>query len=198
MTSFIERIRTRSEAFQLLGLSESAAPGEIRAAWRRMAFEVHPDRTGGDYSDFMRAKAAYDLVRDDAAPHPDCAAVRPRRNFRTGAAPAGGARPRVATRRTPLTLLALKECRALLREMAGHSENDGCGNDGNGGGSGQGSGALHLPEAVERQGRSLTYIVPTPLVEGLNRVALPTALLEDNRKVRPRILTVRAAQSGAA
>src|SRR6056297_1469605 len=187
MTSPIERIRARSEAFQVLGLSESAAPGEIRAAWRRMAFEVHPDRTGGDYAHFMRAKEAYDLVRDDGESGAACATGGTGQRFRTGVATPAGARPRVATRRTPLALEAMEACRALLRETGGDPESDGEAGE---------AATEHLPEAIERHGRRLTYIVPTPLVEGLNRVALPTALLEDNRRVKPRILTVRAAQSG--
>ena len=186
MTSPIERMRARAEAFNVLGLSESAAPGEIRAAWRRVAFEVHPDRTGGDYADFMRAKAAYELLRPDGeAGAPSSASAT--RGFRTGRSPTG-ARPRVATRRVTLGAESVEACRALLETgEAGEPVPEAAA-----------SAAGHVPDAVERHGRSLTYIVETELSKGINRVALPTALLEDNRRVKPRIVTVRAARSGAA
>jgi hypothetical protein len=30
--------------------------------WKKMAFELHPDRNGGDSSEFIRVKDAYDIV----------------------------------------------------------------------------------------------------------------------------------------
>jgi len=177
MTSPIEKLRARSDAYAMLGLHEDAGPGEIHAAWRRVAFEVHPDRNGGDPAAFARAKAAYDLI----APSPARAGGRASAGARTGA------RPRVTTRYAPLSPEAIAACRALLCEAEAGRPADPCAM----------AATDHVPEAIRRHGRSLTYLVPTVLTAGVNRVALPTAVLEDPRRVKPRVLTVRAARSGA-
>ena len=44
---------------------------------------------------------------------------------------------------------------------------------------------------------NLTYVVPTPAAIGLNRVALPTALLDGSRSESPRILKVRLKEPAA-
>jgi hypothetical protein len=177
MTSPIEKLRARSDAYAMLGLHEDAGPGEIHAAWRRVAFEVHPDRNGGDPAAFERAKAAYDLIAPSAA----------RAGGGASAGARAGARPRVTTRYAPLSPEAIEACRALLREAEGGRPADPCAM----------TATDHVPEAIRRHGRSLTYLVPTVLTAGVNRVALPTAVLEDPRRVNPRVLTVRAARSGA-
>ena len=40
---------TRGEAFKILGLLDSATDDEIRAAYRRLMTQIHPDRGGSDY-----------------------------------------------------------------------------------------------------------------------------------------------------
>jgi hypothetical protein len=46
-------------AFTMLGLSSFAAIDEIKAAYRRKAFQIHPDR-GGDHSLMVDLNAAYE------------------------------------------------------------------------------------------------------------------------------------------
>ena len=46
----------------------------------------------------------------------------------------------------------------------------------------------HVPSAVYRMGRNLTYYVPTPLLKGRNAVALPTGMLSDARKTLPKLI----------
>lgn len=46
-------------AFAVLGLSSSATVAEIKAAYRRRAFQLHPDR-GGDLSAMIGLNAAYE------------------------------------------------------------------------------------------------------------------------------------------
>ncbi len=47
-----------SDPFALLGLHWPCSEADLRAAWRRAAFEHHPDR-GGTHDDFVRVQRAY-------------------------------------------------------------------------------------------------------------------------------------------
>ncbi len=47
------RVMNRSEAFEILGLSEKASSDDIEQAYKRLMLKVHPDRQG---SDWMAAK----------------------------------------------------------------------------------------------------------------------------------------------
>ena len=47
------------DAFSALGLSIIAPLAEIKAAYRRMAFQMHPDR-GGDHNAMVRLNVAYE------------------------------------------------------------------------------------------------------------------------------------------
>ena len=182
----IERMQARQAAYELLGLEPSADSGTIRAAWRRAAFAAHPDRNGGDYAPFMRAKEAYELIASAPAGRPT--------NAGSGTSSSGsgraGARPRVSTRLVELTEDAIAQCQALLSDETGGAAL---------GGEGQALeiAASHVPHAVRQHGRSLTFMVSDPLSPGLNRIALPTALLEDARRVKPQTIVVRAARGGA-
>jgi len=186
----IERVRARADAYAELGVAQSADSSEIRAAWRRLAFERHPDRPDGDYKEFVRAKAAYDLLQSDEAD------ADVRHAAWSGARPAH--RPRVRSRVVPLSEAAVSACRAALESQtaaaAGRPGETSLAPDRAPDGEAP---DCHVPQATLRQGRLLVYLVSTPLVPGLNRVALPTALLKDNRRVEPRVLTVRSAGGGS-
>lgn len=55
-----------TDPFAILGLAASAelTDDEVRAAWRRVAAQTHPDRAdGGDPAVFAAAAAAYTLLR---------------------------------------------------------------------------------------------------------------------------------------
>ena len=60
--NFVERVNALAGAREILGVGHRASVDEIRAAWKRLAFETHPDRNGGTRTAFDRAKAAYALL----------------------------------------------------------------------------------------------------------------------------------------
>lgn len=49
--------------YQILGVAPDASTEEIRAAWRRLSMEHHPDR-GGDTETMARINAAYECLSD--------------------------------------------------------------------------------------------------------------------------------------
>lgn len=54
--------------FSLLQVQWPCSEEEIKAAWRRLALEHHPDR-GGSQSEFIRIKTAYEAAIQYAASH---------------------------------------------------------------------------------------------------------------------------------
>ena len=53
--------------YDVLGVKPSATPSELRAAYRKMAFEIHPDtarQTPENLTDFVTLKAAYDTLME--------------------------------------------------------------------------------------------------------------------------------------
>jgi len=195
----IERVRARANAYDLLGVTHGSEPEEIRAAWRRMAFEMHPDRHGGDQSGFIRAKAAYDfLCRDEAYAYSTSAISREAVKVQRQSATMGRKRPVAAPRVTALRPEIVDACSDLLTQR--------CGGQGaafaahlrlhpdapteTGGDGGCAGGADHVPGAIERLGRQLVYLVASELAAGVNRVALPTAVLECTRRQKPQILAI--------
>ncbi len=186
----IEKGGARAAALRVLGLGPNVGALEIRAAWRRIVFETHPDRNTGTETEFTEAKAAYDYLRCDsanertgeAATDADCAAT-------AHAAPQGH-RPSITPRTIDLSPEARTACMALLATpiprdapqpvfRVGHSAPDHLAAQ---------EATDHVPDAIHRHGRQLIYLVGSPLAPGLNRVAIPTAALEDNRKVGPKIV----------
>jgi curved DNA-binding protein CbpA len=55
--------------YDTLGIGRSASSDEVRAAWKRVARELHPDRNPRSTaaSEFQQAKAAYDVLSDPTA-----------------------------------------------------------------------------------------------------------------------------------
>lgn len=56
---------TGADFYQVLGVRRSAADGEIRAAYRKLAQRWHPDRPTGDLETYQRIQRAYDVLSDD-------------------------------------------------------------------------------------------------------------------------------------
>lgn len=59
----------QDDYYEVLGVSRNATPDEIKKAFRRLAMKYHPDRNPGDAqaeARFKEAKAAYDILGDDA------------------------------------------------------------------------------------------------------------------------------------
>lgn len=50
--------------YNTLGVSKTASADEIKKAFRKLAMENHPDRTGGDDSKFKKINEAYDTLKD--------------------------------------------------------------------------------------------------------------------------------------
>jgi len=50
--------------YSVLGVPKNATDKDIKTAYRRLAKEHHPDRTGGDDSKFKQINEAYDTLKD--------------------------------------------------------------------------------------------------------------------------------------
>lgn len=53
--------------YRTLGITDAASPAEVKAAFRKLALKLHPDRTGNDpvkSARFARVTAAYDILSD--------------------------------------------------------------------------------------------------------------------------------------
>ncbi len=63
--NFFEKAQARAYAQEVLGLSGHPDHDDIRAAYKKLAFEKHPDRGTGTADEFARISAAYTLLKDD-------------------------------------------------------------------------------------------------------------------------------------
>lgn len=50
--------------YELLGVSKTATPEEIKKAYRKLAKEYHPDMANGDAAKFKSINEAYDILKD--------------------------------------------------------------------------------------------------------------------------------------
>ena len=58
----------KRDYYEILGLKRGAAPDEIKAAFRKLAMQLHPDRNPGDAqaeARFKEINEAYDVLKDD-------------------------------------------------------------------------------------------------------------------------------------
>ncbi len=175
-----------------------------------MAIAVHPNRKGGSVQKFKIARRAYELLCDLSERYPRPQVQKPRTDLgRTASVVPGIAaklkRPRVVTRIVDVTNDAEAQCQALLDKKDYAADGDAktvglvsaiCANDAT---------ALaedadpkdHVPQAIRRRGRRLSYIVTTPLGKGANRVALPTGELVHKRNVDPKMVNIESATEGS-
>lgn len=54
----------KRDYYEVLGISKSASPDEIKRAYRKMAHKYHPDKGGGDEAKFKEASEAYEVLKD--------------------------------------------------------------------------------------------------------------------------------------
>lgn len=162
----IDRIASRSQAFETLGVASNATKTEIRRAYRLLAFKKHPDQHPECGNEFSRITEAYRSICEHAkewgiieGDEVEAASVSPRRV----------SRPTLKASEQEFDAAAQAECEAFLND---------CG----------GEGAGHIAQAVYRMGRNLTYYVATPLAKGRNEVVLPTGMLSDTRKTLPKLI----------
>lgn len=52
-------------------MESGAPPSEVKAAYRRLALESHPDKNGGRESEFKRVTEAYNALKDGPAAGPE-------------------------------------------------------------------------------------------------------------------------------
>lgn len=51
--------------YNILGVTKSASPEEIKKAYRKLAHQYHPDKTGGDDKKFKEINEAYQVLSDE-------------------------------------------------------------------------------------------------------------------------------------
>ncbi|TMV09771.1 J domain-containing protein [Ruegeria sediminis] len=189
----IDKVRARTAALEELGVDVDAGPDEIREAWRRVAFQAHPDHSGGDNEDFARAKAAYDVLRKEGlAGSAHCA-----RNV-----PPKPRRPKIEVRVIEFSVEEMATCQALLDANVVSLDNlsfvdaDGLKEKPAQPAARDGAPKDHVAIAVRCHGRHLTYIVASTAEAGINRVALPASVLEHARRAKPKIVVFRCPKAG--
>lgn len=75
----IDRIKHRTDAFEVLGVSKGATLEEIKCAYRKLVFEVHPDKNPEGNDAFIRISQAYRYLCENANDlGPQVACPRPR------------------------------------------------------------------------------------------------------------------------
>ncbi len=171
----IQKAQAVNDAHQTLGVGAHATDVEIRDAWKKLAFAMHPDRGVGSDAELANINAAYSLLKERAVSRPLQQPANAQAAAKPATAPNAGKvspRPSLKPRVTDLGENALNE----LAEIAGDEG--------------------HFAHRVERLGRKVVYFVETPLSAGKNTVVVPTGQLIDGRSVAPQSLTFKASTGG--
>lgn len=175
----IDKLATKTEALDVLGVASSATKSDIRKAYRMLAFKKHPDQHPECGNEFARITEAYRYICDHAEELGITEAPKPEDVSNDSVTPRRVSRPTIKATEEEFDAATMAECEAALETSLDE-------------------GAGHVPSAIYRMGRNLTYFVKTPLAKGRNTVVLPTGMLEDTRKTLPRLVTFnwRDAQGG--
>ena len=165
----IERCSEKTHALSVLGLPKSATTADIRAAYKRLVLEKHPDHGQGSGEEFAAINDAYRFLKANADELGIRDAVaRPRRVT---------SRPEIRPTETRFSDDVLAECASCL--------------------TGDAEGAGHVSTMLHRLGRKLTYFVPAAPAQGHNDVVVPTGELVDTRHAMPQVVPVEANQVSA-
>ena len=57
---------TKRDYYEILGIARTADGEEVKRAYRKLAMQHHPDRHGGDDSQFKEINEAYEVLKDTA------------------------------------------------------------------------------------------------------------------------------------
>jgi len=52
------------DPYKVLGVNKTSSPEEIKSSFRKLAIKTHPDKTGGDDTEFKKINQAYELLSD--------------------------------------------------------------------------------------------------------------------------------------
>jgi hypothetical protein len=172
----IDKLASKTEAFDVLGVASAATRTDIRKAYRMLAFKKHPDRNPDCGNEFARITEAYRYICEHADEFGITDAPEPEEVSNESAAPRRVSRPTLKATEEEFDAATMLECEGVLESFAVE-------------------GAGHVPSAIYRMGRNLTYFVKTPLAKGRNTVVLPTGMLEDTRKTLPKVVTFDASDA---
>lgn len=161
----IDRVSLRSQAFSTLGVSKSATRSDIRSAYRKLAFEKHPDRHPESANEFSRITEAYRTICENAGEFQ----IPEKTQDEQPVSARRVSRPVVTATETTFDDITITQCKEALKDAP------------------EGT-TVHAATAVYRKGRYLTYFVPGKLGKGTNVVAVPTGMLHDSRHVLPKTL----------
>jgi hypothetical protein len=179
----VEKAQAVAAAQDILGVATHATEVELRSAWKKLAFEMHPDRGTGTSHELANINTAYNLLRIRSRqlyPNTKPANSTTRKQPAPSTTTPKQVRPRpvVSVKITPLTELVTARCRKVLND-GGETQAD------------------HVPEAIRRSGREIEYLVTSHLAHGVNRIALPICDYSGTRKSNTRTITFSASASGS-
>jgi hypothetical protein len=166
----IDRVSLRSQALSTLGVTTSATRSDIRSAYKKLAFEKHPDRHPDSANEFSRITEAYRTICENEDEFNITDAPATERSARTRPVSRPVSRPTVTATETNFDEDTIAECKKALEDE-------------------DTEGTLHTATAIYRKGRYLTFYVPSQLGKGTNIVAVPTGMLHDTRRVMPKLLS---------
>lgn len=183
----IQNCRATDQALNILGLSQIPTFDKLRKVRRDMIFAQHPDHCADSQVDLGDINKAYETLRplcQTTELKPECAASG------TGTLPR---RPQSRERVEIIADAAKQKCQDLLTSL--HSTSSAGKRRWS---SFQEMEAIrdHVPVRVKRCGRDISYLIASPLKEGMNRVALPTGELVDKRKPKIEIIKLKSKRAG--
>lgn len=145
----------RMNSAQLLGVSLGAGRDEIKQAWKRAAFEMHPDR-GGNADEFAELSEAYQVLLATA---PKSAAPQ-----KTSVSARQPSRPAVKKRTESIRSDSKARCMEILRALAVQGQ---------------------VATETRRTGRYVSYFFEEPMQPGKNHVSVDTGEFVRRAKPMP-------------
>lgn len=182
--TYIDRAISADAALKTLGLASMPTQNELRSVRRKLIFDNHPDKCDAATIDLAEIDQAYNILlcmcQNTAEPAPSRADNLPRR-------------PKSRERVEMIANETRVKCGTLLERL--HSTSSA--------GKRQWSSFEdmltirdHVPSQVKRCGRDVSYLISSPLKEGMNHIALPTGELVDKRKEKIEIVKLKSKRAG--